>query len=101
MITTSLTAFATTLAIKRAGATPVFADIDPHTCCLSPDSVERCITSNTKAVVVVHLYGQIADVLSLQSLCSRFNIHLIEDCAQAHAAQLNGSSVGTFGSFAA
>ena len=58
VITTSLTAFATILAIIRSGATPVLADIDPDTALLSIESVKRCLTRKTKAVILVHIYGQ-------------------------------------------
>jgi dTDP-4-amino-4,6-dideoxygalactose transaminase len=101
VITTSLTAYATTLAIQRSGATPVFADIDPLTACLSPTSAEQCISSKTKALVVVHLYGRSADLDSLKRLCDTYSIHLVEDCAQAHLARFGTTSVGSIGAFAA
>ena len=101
VITTSLTAFATILAIYRCGATPVFADIDPATACLSPTSVKRCITSATRAVLVVHLYGRAADLSTLKDICDQNNLFLLEDCAQAHGAYHNGHSVGSLGVFGA
>lgn len=97
VITTPMTAFATVLAILRAGATPVLADIEPDTALLSIDSVRRCISERTKAVILVHLYGQIRDVESWVSLCNEQGISLIEDCAQAHLASLNGHVAGAFG----
>ena len=101
VITTSLTAYATTLAIERSGATPVFADIDPTTGCLSYLSAQKCVSHKTKALVVVHLYGRSADLLNLKALCDSHSIHLVEDCAQAHLARFGDSPVGTFGAFAA
>ncbi len=100
VITTPMTAFATVLAILRAGAIPVLADIDPHTAMLDLASVRRCINGRTKAVLVVHLYGQAAPMEELTSLAHEHQLHLIEDCAQAHGARWAGRSVGTFGSFA-
>lgn len=101
VITTSLTAFATALAIQRCGAIPVFADIDTNSACLSTSSVEKCISNKTKAVVVVHLYGRSADLDGLKCLCDSHQIHLIEDCAQAHLARHGSKSVGSVGAFAA
>jgi len=97
VITTPMTAFATVLAIVRAGATPVLADIDPQTALLDPWSVERCITPQTRAVVLVHLYGQIYGMDRWVELCSRHRIVLLEDCAQAHLAEWNGRVAGNFG----
>lgn len=97
VITTPTTAFATVLAILRAGATPVLADIDAETALLSLDSVARCVTKKTKAVLLVHLYGQIRQMLTWQNFCKHRNIHLIEDCAQAHLASANGKVAGSFG----
>lgn len=97
VVTTAMTAFATTLAILRAGATPVFADIDPATALLDPASAERCITQRTKAILLVHLYGQLGDMDAWQALCKRRGILLIEDCAQSHLALWRGRAGGTFG----
>jgi dTDP-4-amino-4,6-dideoxygalactose transaminase len=97
VITTPMTAFATVLAILCAGATPVLADIDPHTALLSPDSVRRCLSPRTRAVVVVHLYGQMRDMETWSALCRDAGIHLIEDCAQSHLARWNGRRAGSFG----
>lgn len=99
VITTSMTAFATVLAILRAGAVPVLADIDPETAILSLESVQRCISPKTKAVIVVHLYGQAAPLDKLADLCAARKIHLIEDCAQAAGAKFRNKPVGTVGSF--
>lgn len=96
VITTSMTAFATVLAIVRAGATPVLADIDPETALLSISSVDRCLSPRTKAVVLVHLYGQVRDMRSWVAYCAEHKIHLIEDCAQAHLAMWEGRPAGSF-----
>ncbi len=101
VITTPMTAFATVLAILRAGAIPVLADIEPDTAMLSVKSVKRCIGPFTKAVLLVHLYGQVGPLDDLIVLTRERGIHLLEDCAQAHGAMWDGRSVGNFGSFAA
>ena len=101
VITTPMTAFATVLAVLRAGATPVLADIDPETAMLSPESVKRCIRPRTKAILVVHLYGQIAALSELLAVAAEHDLQLIEDCAQAHGAALDGRPAGSFGAFAA
>lgn len=97
VITSPMTAFATILAIFRAGATPVLADIDPETALISIDSAERCISSKTKAVLLVHLYGQVRNMDAWQGFCHDKNIFLIEDCAQAHLASWKGKKAGNFG----
>lgn len=101
VITTALTAYATTLAIQRTGAQPVYADINPATACLDPAAVARCIGSATKAVLMVHLYGRAAEMTAFQAICSSHGLHVVEDCAQAHDARHCGRHVGTFGAFGA
>lgn len=101
VITTPMTAFATVLAVLRAGAIPVLADIDPASGLLDPASVERCVSPKTKAILLVHLYGQIRSMEIWTALCARHGIELLEDCAQAHLAQWNGKAAGSFGSFGA
>jgi dTDP-4-amino-4,6-dideoxygalactose transaminase len=97
VITTPMTAFATVLAILRAGATPVLADIDPDSALLSHESAQRCLSSKTKAVVLVHLYGQVRAMSAWSDFCQMAGIHLIEDCAQAHLATWQGKVAGSFG----
>ncbi|HAR43980.1 MAG TPA: DegT/DnrJ/EryC1/StrS family aminotransferase [Bdellovibrionales bacterium] len=97
VITTPMTAFATVLAILRAGATPVLADIDSETTLLSIESAARCLTSKTKAVVLVHLYGQVRQMGAWVDFCDAHKINLIEDCAQAHLASWKGKYAGSFG----
>ena len=101
VITTSVTAYATVLAILRAGAVPVVADVDEATGNVDPVSIERCLSKKTKAVLPVHLYGRVADMDRICGICRREGITLIEDCAQAHGATLNGRPAGTFGAAAA
>jgi dTDP-4-amino-4,6-dideoxygalactose transaminase len=101
VITTPMTAFASVLAIIRAGATPVLADIHPGTGLLSMPSVASCVNTRTKGVVLVHLYGQIRDCEAWKTFCAERGIHLIEDCAQAHLATLGGAGAGSFGPVAA
>ncbi len=97
VITTPMTAFATVLAILRAGATPVLADIDPETALLSLESAQRCISPQTKAVLLVHLYGQVRAMSAWTAFCEAAGIHLIEDCAQAHLATWQRKVAGSFG----
>ena len=97
VITTPMTAFATILAIIRSGAKPVLADIDSETALLSIESVRRSLTANTKAVILVHLYGQVRQMDEWVIFCEENNIMLIEDCAQAHQATWQGKVAGCFG----
>jgi len=101
VITTSLTAFATTLSIVRCGATPVFADIDLRTACIDPASISQHITGSTRAILVVHLYGRAVDLDEIKTLCAVHNLYLLEDCAQAHGALYDGKPVGSYGHLAA
>ncbi|MBE2213397.1 MAG: DegT/DnrJ/EryC1/StrS family aminotransferase [Opitutaceae bacterium] len=101
IITTPMTAFATVLGIIRAGATPVLADIDPTTGLLDPQSVERCISPRTRAVLLVHLYGQIRAVGAWEELCAHYGLTLLEDAAQAHGADSAGRRAGAIGKWAA
>lgn len=101
VVTTAVTAYASILAIQRAGAAAVIADIDPRTGLLDPASVERCIGPRTRAVLLVHLYGHASRLDRWTALARDRGIALIEDCAQAHGARWGGRSVGTFGRFGA
>lgn len=101
VITTTLSAFATVLAIVRAGATPVLADIDPDTALLSRSSVEACVTERTRAVLLVHLYGQVREMDEWLNWCADHSLLLLEDCAQAHGAAANGRVAGSFGEWGA
>jgi dTDP-4-amino-4,6-dideoxygalactose transaminase len=97
VITTAYTFFATASAIALAGARPVPVDIDPLTYNLDPERVAAAITRRTKAIVVVHLFGQPAQMDRLCVIARRHRLLLIEDCAQAHGATFHGQPVGSFG----
>ncbi len=97
VITTPFTFVATAGAITRAGATPVFADIDPKSYNLDPESVRRAITSRTRAIIPVHLFGLAADMQPIMDLAERRAIAVIEDAAQAIGAGYRGRNVGTIG----
>src|SRR5882672_9262932 len=97
VITAAHTAVATVAAIELCGARPVFVDIEPIYYTLDPAKVARAISPSTKAIVPVHLYGQTADLLALTDIALRHGLRLIEDCAQAHGAELQGRRLGSFG----
>lgn len=97
VITTSHTAVATASAIRLAGATPVFVDIEPRTYTVDPKLVANAITPRTKAIVPVHLYGEPADLDPILAT----GIPILEDCAQAHGARYHGRRVGSFGALGA
>jgi len=83
VITTPFTFVATSHALKRIGANPVFADIDPETMCLSPEAAEKLITSRTKAIVPVHVYGNVCDVEGFERLGKKYGVKIIYDAAHA------------------
>ena len=101
VIVPSFTFAATANVVKLVGADPVFVDIDPDTYCMSVDATEAAITSKTRAIMPVHLYGHPADMSRFQALASRHNIQLVEDAAQAHGATIDGKAIGTWGATAA
>lgn len=100
VVTVSHTAVATIAAIELAGATPVFADIDPETYTMDPESLETVITGKTRAVIPVHLYGQPADMRAIGVIARKHRLKIVEDCAQAHGAAIAGRKVGSFGDMA-
>lgn len=97
VIVPEITWIATAAPITYLGATPVFADIDTETWCLSPQSLEACITPKTKAVIPVDLYGGTADWKSILAIAKKHNISVIEDAAQAIGAEYKGKKAGSFG----
>jgi dTDP-3-amino-3,4,6-trideoxy-alpha-D-glucose transaminase len=101
VITVSLTAVPTVCAIERAGAIPVLVDVDSDSYTMDPAAACAAITPRTRAMLPVHLYGQPADMVALSEIAREKELLLIEDCAQAHGARLNGRLVGTFGDLAA
>jgi dTDP-4-amino-4,6-dideoxygalactose transaminase len=94
VVTSALTAGYTALAILRAGAVPVFADVDPRTGIVTAESLERELTPKTRVLLPVHLYGQMADLGAIGDLARARGVALIEDACQAHAASLDGSLLG-------
>jgi len=92
---------ATAECVSLAGATPVFADVDPQTHQIDPECVRRAITPRTRAVIPVHLFGRTADLNPLLALTQAHGIHLVEDACQAHGARYHGRRVGGFGIAAA
>ena len=97
VIVPSLTYIATANAVKYMGATPVFVDVDPYTWQICPEAIARAITKRTKAVLVVHLFGQACDMIKIQSLCDGNQLLLIEDCAEALGTFVGDKHVGCFG----
>ncbi|MFM7087510.1 MAG: DegT/DnrJ/EryC1/StrS family aminotransferase [Cyanobium sp.] len=99
--TVSHGAIATVSAIARLGARPLFVDVDPRRCTMSPESLKAMLHSpaggSVRAVVIVHLYGQPADMTGLMDQVRERGIPVVEDCAQAHGAKLHGRPVGTWG----
>ena len=87
----------TTTACISVGATPVYVDINPDSLTMSPESLATALSNKTKAVVVTHLYGQLADMDGILATLSAKNIPVIEDCAQAHGATRNGKRAGSLG----
>lgn len=99
VITTPFTFVATSHALKRIGANPIFADIDPETMCLSPDAAEKFITPRTKAIVPVHVYGNMCDVRGFQRLSEKYGVKIIYDAAHAFGVfdTETQRSIGCFG----
>ncbi len=97
VITVSMTAVATVAAIRMVGATPVLVDVDPDFYTIAPSAIDAAISSRTRAVIPVHLYGQPAEMNSIMDLCNRRGIPVIEDASQAHGASVANRRVGSIG----
>lgn len=97
VITTPFTFVATSHALKRIGATPIFADIDPVTMCLDPAKCEKLITPRTKAIVPVHVYGHACDVKGFARLGKKYGVKIIYDAAHAFGVNLDGMSIAHYG----
>jgi dTDP-3-amino-3,4,6-trideoxy-alpha-D-glucose transaminase len=101
IITSPLSAGYTALAILSAGGIPVFSDIDPRTYTLNPEALQKALTPRTRAIVPVHLYGQMADMSGICDMAARYGLLVIEDAAQAQGARLTGKQAGAHGLAAA
>ena len=99
VITTSFSFIATAEAIAHAGAKPVFADINYNTMAIDPKSIEKKITDKTKALIVVHIFGNPCNLDEIIKISQKYNLILIEDCAQSFGAKFNNQFTGTFGDF--
>jgi dTDP-4-amino-4,6-dideoxygalactose transaminase len=97
VIVPALTWIATAMAVRYVGATPVFVDIEPDTLCLDPEKTEAAITSQTKAIIPVHLYGSMADMDKFKAIADKHKLFLVEDCAHMQGGKWNGRSVGSWG----
>lgn len=97
VIVPSFTFAATGNSVALTGATPVFVDIEPYYFCVNPAAVEAAITPRTAAIMPVHLYGHPADMPAILTIAERHGLAVVEDAAQAHAAELNGQPAGAWG----
>ena len=92
-----MTFVATVHAVLQVGATPVLVDVEPDTWCIDPHAAERAITSRTRAIIPVHIYGHPADMQAILILARKYELFVIEDAAEAHGAQVDHQQVGSFG----
>jgi dTDP-4-amino-4,6-dideoxygalactose transaminase len=97
VIVPSNTYIATALAVSYVGATPIFVEPDANTYNINPANIEVAVTSKTKAIMPVHLYGQACDMDAIMAIAKKHNLFVIEDNAQAHGATFNGKITGSFG----
>lgn len=97
VVVPGLSFFATAEAVVNAGARPVFADIDPATHCLTRETAEPALSERTRAILLVHLFGNPAPVAELRALATERGLHLLEDAAQAAGAELGGTKAGALG----
>ena len=100
VITVANSWISTAETISQTGARPVFVDIERDLFCIDTSKIEEKITSRTKAIIPVHLFGQPVKIDEVKRICLKHNLYLVEDCAQAHFAEFNGQYVGTFGNVA-
>lgn len=97
VITVANTWISTSETITQSGANPVFTDIDDKFYTIDESLIESKITPRTKAVIAVHLYGQVCEIEKIKTICDKHNLFLIEDCAQAHLSSFNSKFAGTYG----
>ncbi|MEM9703857.1 MAG: DegT/DnrJ/EryC1/StrS family aminotransferase, partial [Planctomycetota bacterium] len=100
VITSPFTFFATAGSIHRVGATPVFVDIEPDGFNLDPEAIEDAITDRTKAIMPVHIFGQVAEMDPIWRIAAKHDLHVIEDAAQSIGAEYRGRRSGVLGSIA-
>ena len=101
MITSANTFIATALTISAVGATPILVDVDPETYTLDLERLERAVTSKTKAIMPVHLFGHPEDMDPIMDIANRHGLYVVEDACQSHGATYKGRMTGTFGIAAA
>lgn len=97
VIVPDLTFAATINTVLHANAIPVIVDVDENSWCIDPKEIEKAITSKTKAIIPVHIYGQACDMDAIMKIAKKHNLKVIEDCAEAHGAMYDGKKVGSFG----
>jgi dTDP-4-amino-4,6-dideoxygalactose transaminase len=97
VITVANAGMHSTSAIRNIGAVPQFVDVDRLTMTMSSESLAETISPSTRAIVVTHLYGRVADLEAISEIAKRFDLHLVEDCFLANGANFNGKMVGTWG----
>ncbi|NPV55008.1 MAG: DegT/DnrJ/EryC1/StrS family aminotransferase [Firmicutes bacterium] len=97
VITPSYTFIASSFCVCQAGAVPVFADVKREDHTISPESIKSKITDKTRAIIAVHLYGNVCDMDPIMEIAREHNLFVVEDCAQAHGAMYKGKKVGTIG----
>ncbi len=100
VIVTPLTVISCMNAILYCNAIPVFADIDPYTFNIDPNSIRKCITKKTKAIMAVHLYGQVCDMTEIMQIAKEHKLGVLEDCAQCYLGTHKGKIEGSFGDIA-
>jgi len=97
VITTPYTFFATAECVSRLGAKPVFVDIDPTTLTIDPKKLKQAITTRTKAVIPVHIFGRAAEMSAIMDIANRHGLFVVEDACQSMGAEIEGKKLGTFG----
>ncbi|RXJ82210.1 aminotransferase class I/II-fold pyridoxal phosphate-dependent enzyme [Arcobacter sp. F2176] len=97
VIVPDLTFPATINTVLHSKATPVIVDVEENSWCIDPKEIEKAITPKTKAIIPVHIYGQSCDMSTIMKIATKYNLKVIEDCAEAHGAMYGGKKVGSFG----
>lgn len=97
VIVPAMSWISTSEAVSNIGAKPIFVDIENDFYCINANLIEDKITPKTKAIIPVHFYGQAADMSKIMQIAKKYNLKVLEDCAQAHNAKIGGQKIGTFG----